>query len=101
SSRRRHTSSKRDWSSDVCSSDLISDELPRRTATMIWKVYNAPSPTMAFSSGGSLAITTPAIIDPKETVMAKSKLDILEKERSPRSEERRVGKEYRNTIEQN
>src|SRR5699024_11677783 len=26
SSRRRHTRSKRDWSSDVCSSDLHSDE---------------------------------------------------------------------------
>src|SRR6266704_3975344 len=26
SSRRRHTRSKRDWSSDVCSSDLIWDE---------------------------------------------------------------------------
>src|SRR5699024_11940130 len=25
SSRRRHTSSKRDWSSDVCSSDLLKD----------------------------------------------------------------------------
>src|SRR5207249_7380551 len=32
SSRRRHTRSKRDWSSDVCSSDLNSDSLgaPRR-----------------------------------------------------------------------
>src|SRR5699024_11278042 len=27
SSRRRHTRSKRDWSSDVCSSDLTSEEL--------------------------------------------------------------------------
>src|SRR5699024_12111217 len=27
SSRRRHTSSKRDWSSDVCSSDLLFDPL--------------------------------------------------------------------------
>src|SRR5437868_10307638 len=27
SSRRRHTRSKRDWSSDVCSSDLNSDQL--------------------------------------------------------------------------
>src|SRR5699024_11439473 len=27
SSRRRHTRSKRDWSSDVCSSDLIADVL--------------------------------------------------------------------------
>src|SRR5207249_9054988 len=34
SSRRRHTSSKRDWSSDVCSSDLLwrmRRELPRIT----------------------------------------------------------------------
>src|SRR5699024_11288695 len=27
SSRRRHTRSKRDWSSDVCSSDLVDDAL--------------------------------------------------------------------------
>src|SRR5699024_11360520 len=31
SSRRRHTRSKRDWSSDVCSSDLLLDEPPRRS----------------------------------------------------------------------
>src|SRR5207249_2423024 len=30
SSRRRHTRSKRDWSSDVCSSDLIRQEIPCR-----------------------------------------------------------------------
>src|SRR5882762_10731526 len=30
SSRRRHTSVKCDWSSDVCSSDLLVDEQPRR-----------------------------------------------------------------------
>src|SRR5699024_11935945 len=30
SSRRRHTRSKRDWSSDVCSSDLFCDALVRR-----------------------------------------------------------------------
>src|SRR5699024_11759571 len=29
SSRRRHTRSKRDWSSDVCSSDLTSGDNPR------------------------------------------------------------------------
>src|SRR5699024_1607072 len=28
SSRRRHTRSKRDWSSDVCSSDLAAEDLP-------------------------------------------------------------------------
>src|SRR5699024_5552208 len=31
SSRRRHTRSKRDWSSDVCSSDLSSDSLRARS----------------------------------------------------------------------
>src|SRR5699024_12230520 len=30
SSRRRHTRSKRDWSSDVCSSDLSQREKPKR-----------------------------------------------------------------------
>src|SRR5699024_11593790 len=30
SSRRRHTSSNRDWSSDVCSSDLMNEYLPLR-----------------------------------------------------------------------
>src|SRR5207249_7538157 len=31
SSRRRHTRSKRDWSSDVCSSDLVPDSLLGKT----------------------------------------------------------------------
>src|SRR5207249_6800686 len=37
SSRRRHTSSKRDWSSDVCSSDLsdISDQVTASTASIV------------------------------------------------------------------
>src|SRR5437868_14032773 len=30
SSRRRHTRSKRDWSSDVCSSDLVTSPVARR-----------------------------------------------------------------------
>src|SRR5699024_12135060 len=29
SSRRRHTRSKRDWSSDVCSSDLVPDDISK------------------------------------------------------------------------
>src|SRR5699024_11514733 len=32
SSRRRHTRSKRDWSSDVCSSDLLRPDLPGGSA---------------------------------------------------------------------
>ena len=44
SSRRRHTISKRDWSSDVCSSDLLYDEKNRsfygKPAKEAMKKYN-------------------------------------------------------------
>src|SRR5207249_7513425 len=36
SSRRRHTRSKRDWSSDVCSSDLRSLQLAVRPFVLLW-----------------------------------------------------------------
>src|SRR5699024_11108138 len=36
SSRRRHTRSKRDWSSDVCSSDLLLSPLFHSTSHPIW-----------------------------------------------------------------
>src|SRR5699024_12181673 len=67
SSRRRHTRSKRDWSSDVCSSDLgdISD-------------YIAKFGDEAFKHVETLAANTP-VWSAKEQ----------------RSEERRVGKERR------
>src|SRR5699024_11947780 len=41
SSRRRHTSSKRDWSSDVCSSDLCASALLRVGATLLNNVTQA------------------------------------------------------------
>src|SRR5699024_11633403 len=40
SSRRRHTRSKRDWSSDVCSSDLTSDLPPLRYAATTLVLVN-------------------------------------------------------------
>src|SRR5699024_8526693 len=49
SSRRRHTRSKRDWSSDVCSSDL--SQHPRQSSqpafTISLDVYSFPSETSA------------------------------------------------------
>src|SRR5438067_13692224 len=36
SSRRRHTSSKRDWSSNVCSSDLAADSSTAASAREVW-----------------------------------------------------------------
>src|SRR5207249_7336453 len=35
-SRRRHTRSKRDWSSDVCSSDLKMDSAPSEQPATVW-----------------------------------------------------------------
>src|SRR5438067_6522812 len=49
SSRRRHTRSKRDWSSDVCSSDLL--PLDKRAVCSLWPF---PSPHGAQALPGSL-----------------------------------------------
>src|SRR5690349_20475403 len=68
SSRRRHTSSLRDWSSDVCSSDLVSKNAKSRTASAAERMI-IPSRRRCCSAGGTLL--------------------------SGRSEERRVGKECR------
>src|SRR5699024_11915426 len=89
SSRRRHTRSKRDWSSDVCSSDLATaDRIPSPSAGTVRNslcyggqhgqmcpiaVWNAP--------GGRNALTTEVT---PHGVLTRF---------PPRSEERRVGDE--------
>ena len=67
SSRRRHTRSKRDWSSDVCSSDLNARRRETRTGYAIYK----------------------------ESPNSPDKIDACMAGLSARSEERRVGKECR------
>src|SRR5699024_8183083 len=51
SSRRRHTRSKRDWSSDVCSSDLTTDEL-RDFQSEIDRLIRDHGPDIIITSGG-------------------------------------------------
>src|SRR5207249_6336614 len=59
SSRRRHTRSKRDWSSDVCSSDLSLQPKPTAhyptspVTTSSVRVRFAPSPTGYLHVGGA------------------------------------------------
>src|SRR5699024_12147464 len=81
SSRRRHTRSKRDWSSDVCSSDLPSTFLvgaePLSKEITSYKSLN-------FVSGFILILTIPSV-----QISLTNYLNHL------RSEERRVGKEGR------
>src|SRR5690606_39664554 len=71
SSRRRHTRFSRDWSSDVCSSDLSATSGPGSQTPL----PRSRSPRRCKSSPPSSTCTTPSP--------------------STRSEERRVGKEWR------
>src|SRR5256884_5382248 len=86
SSRRRHTRCSRDWSSDVCSSDLKSAKRLRR----FFRGINAAAsfPLIGIDS------TPEAVIHPsglaRQSVFRKVTSDTKK-----RSEERRVGKECR------
>src|SRR2546421_7168557 len=84
SSRRRHTRSDRDWSSDVCSSDLCI----RRGL----KQYEKPCPTNCEARTGP-----PTAPRRRSRPRRNEKFSALQKSAaaSHRSEERRVGKECR------
>src|SRR5207253_5564700 len=92
SSRRRHTRWPRDWSSDVCSSDLVPrciSKKPNNLADIVyivgrgglcsWYVNRTESPTTE-----------------QETVVGTASIRVLSNNATAvRSEERRVGKECR------
>src|SRR5688500_19188211 len=86
SSRRRHTRLQGDWSSDVCSSDLRdcpARELQRRHADVD---YRPGSRRRRYPYGGGL------LPRPRRTP-SRSRFG-ERRRRDPRSEERRVGKEW-------
>src|SRR2546421_62587 len=56
SSRRRHTRSDRDWSSDVCSSDLALEEARRRTAQVL---ANVATGVIALDDGLRVTMANP------------------------------------------
>src|SRR5206468_9298602 len=95
SSRRRHTRSDRDWSSDVCSSDLM---------VAAWRTGVRPVWRIATKSGFEITttadhkvLTTAGWVKVADLVPGVHKLLIQSGEGnfSQRSEERRVGKECR------
>src|SRR5207249_5988659 len=92
SSRRRHTRSKRDWSSDVCSSDLNSTPgNPRFRGLPAFLGVQMPRP-----GGGRVKIRGKvAGVFPAKSVHERDTLT----EKRTRSEERRVGKESRTRWE--
>src|SRR5204862_4829909 len=83
SSRRRHTRSLRDWSSDVCSSDLFSRELWTADATPLLRQVNVP--VLVIIGKKDLQIDWQAVGESLKRAAAGHE----------RSEERRVGKECR------
>src|SRR5699024_12050491 len=90
SSRRRHTRSKRDWSSDVCSSDLVLPKVMQGQQVQVTlaaakKLTKAPIP---FTEGTLITAMKTA----GKTLDDADEQDIL---KEARSEERRVGKESR------
>src|SRR5687768_18606172 len=76
SSRRRHTRCSRDWSSDVCSSDLISHILTFRNRKFLDRYTSVFCRSIFLHDYGSCAVRH-------------------RRSRKNRSEERRVGKECR------
>src|SRR5699024_11528667 len=78
SSRRRHTRSKRDWSSDVCSSDLAASEDDRARRREHGDVQR-----------GVGRVDDDVDLDP---LVERRGTEVVTR----RSEERRVGKEWRN-----
>src|SRR5690606_40111230 len=94
---RRHTRFSRDWSSDVCSSDLTSFKMGRVRFPLKAARRNAPK---APTPPASVGVATPIKIDPSTSTIKKTGGRKLRKIRDVsaaalRSEERRVGKEGR------
>src|SRR5206468_5646771 len=87
SSRRRHTRSDRDWSSDVCSSDLENERLQSESRLLRGEVRELKLIVEAFRK----AIGIPEEIKSADQVPPAVKAAA----EAARSEERRVGKECR------
>src|SRR2546429_336868 len=86
SSRRRHTRCSRDWSSDVCSSDLVSVSSPSLELRL--PHYERTSEQRL---SGSIGLAGCSVVRLDETETADRTWPGI----APRSEERRVGKECR------
>src|SRR5207249_7579441 len=95
-----HTRSKRDWSSDVCSSDLygiypwfLSWAVPRKTAIM------EKGPTSRFWSRRFIPLSAGVVLVSFALGLGLTRLNtdpnLLDYFKPHRSEERRVGKECR------
>src|SRR5207248_7577655 len=99
SSRRRHTRSYGDWSSDVCSSDLVErGDLAEELTLALQREELEVAPEVVEHVGRVLAQEhLPAPTLPAQVVHV---VDVPDQVGLLRSEERRVGKECRSLCEQ-
>src|SRR5690606_40823763 len=94
SSRRRHTRFSRDWSSDVCSSDLTAELIERQESQALWREIRDCHP---FADGTHAAVwrVSMAPTEGHKMVDAFRRAAGANAYYDWRSEERRVGKECR------
>src|SRR3546814_17655534 len=88
-----------DWSSDVCSSDLLGNIAPRHPRLVTVSVDNAlehNDPRLRITEQRSAELPTGVIGNAREVLLVKRHL--LEEGAISRSEERRVGKECVSTC---
>src|SRR5207249_6301076 len=93
SSRRRHTRSKRDWSSDVCSSDLAYPEVLK-----LVKEMDAAKKVVAAICHAGWVLCSAGILKGRRATSYFTIKDDLINAGAKRSEERRVGKECRSRL---
>src|SRR5207249_7920259 len=93
SSRRRHTRSKRDWSSDVCSSDLLRNDAPALTQARVSIRLRDGRTLASYADGARGYSDRPATAQELTDKFRACAGRVLDPDRTDRSEERRVGKE--------
>src|SRR5690606_40896948 len=94
SSRRRHTRFSRDWSSDVCSSDLMSPMSAEATVVRNYVDWLVKAPWKKKTKVLNDINLAEKVLDEDHYGLEKVKERIVEY-LAVRSEERRVGKEWR------
>src|SRR5258705_12800803 len=97
SSRRRHTRCLSDWSSDVCSSDLLGRRLVLPTVRRLaLALADGPVKVLEVAYGGKdEAAPKAALMSALEGILSAMNAGTVSLVNAQRSEERRVGKECR------
>src|SRR5207253_3850621 len=95
SSRRRHTRWPRDWSSDVCSSDLFGTPADKEQTEMLFAFPSRPFCSLCFKFPGNRFPPKPIVFLLRSCKTPTLCMQLFTFLAIARSEERRVGKDCR------